>query len=202
MNDDFDLLESIRCEAREFLWLDRHLDRMASSAAHFGFRFDLDAVNEALDAVRAAGPVKVRLTLSRAGSVVASRAPLGSLESVRLAVAETVVDSTDVSLFHKTTDRHIYEEALAGHPEAEDVVLINERGEITEATSSNILLRKGSSWLTPALSCGLLPGIQRAVLLESGAVTEALLGFEDLAAADEIVLVNSVRLRRAATLGL
>jgi para-aminobenzoate synthetase/4-amino-4-deoxychorismate lyase len=201
MSDDFDLLESIRCEDREFLWLDRHLDRMAASASLFGFRFHPDAINEALDAVRDTGPIKVRLTLSQAGKVVASSTPLGSLESVRLAVARTRVNSNDVSLFHKTTDRRIYQEALSSRPEADDVVLINERGEITEATSANILLRKGSSWLTPRMSCGLLPGIQRAVLLESGEVAEELLMVEDLRLADEVALVNSVRLRRPAALG-
>lgn len=198
--DDFELLESIRCEDREFLWLDRHLDRMASSAAFFGFRFDLASVSKALDAVRVRGPAKVRLTLSRAGGSVATSAMLGSLDTVRLAVASTPVDSTDVSLFHKTTDRHLYEEALSAHPEADDVVLINEHGEITEATSSNVILRRGDSWVTPALGCGLLPGIHRAVLLQSGDVTEKRLTAEDLRAADEVVLVNSVRLRRAANL--
>ncbi len=198
--DDFELLESIRCEDREFLWLDRHLDRMASSAAFFGFRFDLAAVSKALDAVRVQGPAKVRLTVSRSGDSVATSGMLGSLDAVRLAIASTPVDSTDVSLLHKTTDRRIYEEALAAHPEADDVALLNERGEITEATSSNIICRMGDSWITPAIGCGLLPGIHRAILLESGEVTDQRLTGEDLRAADEIVLVSSVRLRRSASL--
>lgn len=201
MNADFDLLESIRCEDREFLWLDRHFDRMASSAAHFDFRFDLDVLSKALDPVREAGPAKVRLTLSRRGDVVVSSGPVGSMEPARLAVARTRVNSADDSLFHKTTDRGIYEAALAAHPGADDVVLVNEREEITEATSSNIILRFADLWVTPAVESGLLPGIHRAVLLESGELKERRLTVEDLATADEIALVNSVRLRRAATLG-
>jgi len=202
MDDDFELLESIRCEDREFLWVDKHLDRMASSASFFGFRFDLASVSNALDAVRDPGPVKVRLTLSRGGDVSASSTPVGSMDPVRLAVARTPVDSSDVSLFHKTTDRHIYEEALAVHPEADDVVLINERGEVTEATSSNIILRIDDLWVTPSLECGLLPGIHRAVLLDAREVTEQRLTVDDLRAADDMALVNSVRLRRSANLVL
>jgi len=200
MNADFDLLESIRCEDREFLWLDRHLDRMAFSAAYFGFHFDLETVTEALDAVRDPGIAKARLTLSRDGSAVASRTPLGSLDPVRLAVAQTRVTSTDVSLGHKTTDRRFYEDALMDRPKADDVVLVNERGEITEATSSNVVLRFGDLWVTPPAESGLLPGIHRAVLLESGELEEGRLTVDDLAKADEIALVNSVRLRRSAIL--
>jgi len=197
---DFELLESIRREDGHLLWLDRHLERLASSAVYFDFRCDLDAVRAALETVDGPNPAKVRLTLSRSGQITATATAVGSTEAVTLAVDDVPVDPSDVFLFHKATRRGVYEDAAARHPEAGDVILVNERGEITEATSSNVLVRVGADWFTPPAGCGLLPGIHRAVLLERSEISERVITRDELAGADEVALVNSVRLRRAGRL--
>ena len=68
-----------------------------------------------------------------------------------------------------------------------------ERGEITECTIANIVVVTGGRHLTPPVSCGLLPGTYRAELLEAGEIEEGVIRKEDLAGADEVYLVNSVR---------
>ena len=80
----------------------------------------------------------------------------------------------DVFLFHKTSRRQRYEEARRRHPDADDVVLINDRGEVTESTIANLAARIEGRWVTPPIEAGLLPGIGRAVALEEGSLTEAL----------------------------
>jgi len=73
------------------------------------------------------------------------------------------------------------------------VALWNERGELTEATASNlVLVLDGRAWTSP-VSAGLLAGTLRARLLAAGEITERTLTPEDLARAEGIWLINSVR---------
>jgi para-aminobenzoate synthetase/4-amino-4-deoxychorismate lyase len=197
---DLEIIETLLLEDREVVWLDRHLDRMAASAAYFDFHFDRGAAHEALDAIREVGPGKVRLTLARSGDVSVSVGPLGPTGPVKVTIDDVPVDPNDPFLFHKTTRRRPYEEAAARHPEADDVLLINDRSEVTEATTSNLLVRFGDLWTTPVLTSGLLPGIHRAVLLERGEVEERVITIDDVRDADELALINSVRMRRGAEL--
>ncbi len=85
----------------------------------------------------------------------------------------------------------------------DEVVLLNERGEVSECTSANIFAvfegaGQGGRILTPPLSAGCLPGVTRAVLLEeirvSGfTVGERVLFPPDLESADEVFLASTTR---------
>ena len=103
-------------------------------------------------------------------------------------------------LFHKTTVRQRYVEAAVRHPGADDVLLVNRRGEVTETTIANLAVRLDGRWWTPPLSSGLLPGIERAVALADGRIAERALSVEDVRRAEGLALLNSVRGWRPATL--
>lgn len=80
----------------------------------------------------------------------------------------------------------------------DEVVLLNERGEVCECTSANLFAVHGGRVLTPPLSSGCLPGVTRAVLLEeihlSGlTVQERVLLPADLESADEVFLASTTR---------
>lgn len=85
----------------------------------------------------------------------------------------------------------------------DEVVLLNERGEVSECTSANLFAvfkgaAPGDRVLTPPLSSGCLPGVTRAVLLEelrvSGLVVEErVLLPADLESADEVFLASTTR---------
>jgi branched-chain amino acid aminotransferase len=80
----------------------------------------------------------------------------------------------------------------------DEVVLLNERGEVAECTAANIFCAKNGRVLTPPLSSGCLEGVTRAVLLEiapaSGVVMhEQTLRVEDLYAADEVFITSTNR---------
>lgn len=120
-------------------------------------------------------------------------------EPVRLAVdRDHPVDPDDVFLFHKTTVRDRYEAAAARHPDADDTILVNPRGEVTETTISNLAVRLEGRWWTPPLGAGLLPGCERAALLADGTLAERTIRVEDLVSAQDLAVVNSVRGWRAA----
>lgn len=89
---------------------------------------------------------------------------------------------------------------MARHPDADDVVLVNERGEVTETCAANLAVRIDGRWWTPPISAGCLPGIERGRLVAGGQLTERALTPADLVHADDLALVNSLRGRRAAEL--
>ncbi len=186
--------------------LDRHLARIAGSAAYFGFDWDEGAVRHALTSgeVPVSGrTARVRLTVNRRGrpSVTVSPMPPPADAPVRLAVdTHEPVDPSDPFLFHKTTRRGRYERARQRHPDADDVLLTNTDGAVTESTIANVAVLLDGRWLTPRLEDGLLPGVGRELLLDEGELSEATVRIEDLWRADGIVLLSSVRGRRDAEL--
>ena len=78
------------------------------------------------------------------------------------------------------------------------MLFFNERGELTEGAISNLFIQKGGYLFTPALSCGLLPGVYRQHLLATcDTAREAVLLERDLVSADAIYLCSALRgLRR------
>ena len=204
---DFALLETLLWEpAQGYFLLRRHLDRLEDSAAYFAFPLDRAflevelaerAVSFAPEACR-----RVRLLLSHDGRCTLEDEALAVRPGPwRVALAREPVDSGDRFLFHKTTHRAAYARALASAPAGvDDVLLWNEAGELTEATLANLVVCLEGRLLTPPVASGLLGGTFRAELLARGEIEERLLFREELAAADGIFLVNSVRRRVPAVL--
>jgi para-aminobenzoate synthetase/4-amino-4-deoxychorismate lyase len=186
--------------------LPRHLARMADSADWAGFRFDGTAVLETVQqAVAGRGePARVRVLLDRSGHVAVeleAMPPAGRLP-VRLALDDDPVDAASPWLQHKSTRRDVYLTRALRHPEADDVVLVNQHGELTETTTANLALRIAGRWCTPPTTSGCLPGVERARLLDLGRLHERVLSVGDLRDAEQIAVLNSLRgWRPAALLG-
>ena len=127
----FQLLESILFERGEFFLLERHLARLRSSAKYFGFQFDAQAVSAALlkaAELNADNGWKLRLLLSKDGACEIEPLRLSGMNAPkRVAFATAPIDSRDRFLFHKTTNRARYDQALAGRPDCDDVLLWNWR---------------------------------------------------------------------------
>jgi len=198
-DSEFSLIETLRLDRQGFLLLERHLRRLAASAAYFGYRFNKATLLERLKrtAETATGIRKVRVLLAPDGGIeIESREiidPEQSALPAGVAISPCRVDSSDPFLYHKTTRRRLYDEELRAHPGCYDVIFTNERDQVTEGSYNTIVISRGGELLTPALECGLLPGIMREELLEVGAIREAILTVADLQTAEKIWLVNSVR---------
>ncbi|MEO8196881.1 MAG: aminodeoxychorismate synthase component I [Thermoanaerobaculia bacterium] len=183
-------------------FLEKHLARLAASARYFGFPDDERAWRTAVEAGLAAlagretQRQRIRLELAPEGIFSFTSKPFRSdRRGWRVSLASASVDSGNVRLFHKTTDRSIYEAALAEAwaVGADEAILWNERGELTEGSRTNLVLEIDGERLTPARECGLLAGVFRQSLLERGRVREAVLSRDDLSAASRILLVNALR---------
>ena len=183
--------------ATGFRNLDRHLDRLRRGLEYFDVPGDSEHVVRELAAAvdGAETALQVRLLVGRDGAIrVESRAPQPSSDRpVRLAVDTVSIDRTDPAMAFKTTDRRVYEAAAARHPDADDVVMVNDRGEVTETTIANIGVLLDGRWYTPPLSSGCLPGTRRAALLAEGRLEERPITVEEMRGADGIVRFNAVR---------
>ena len=200
-SEAFSLIESLRLEDGQYYLLKRHLERLDSSARFFGFNLDMVAVEYALEsqAEGSAGIRKVRLSVAENGKFVLASEPVtASAELLRFAISGRRVDSKDPFRYHKTTCRGLLDSAGIERSDCDETVFLNERGELTEGSYHNLLLKIDGRMQTPRLESGLLAGVMRQELLEEGEAIEATLFPADLARAAEIWLINSVRgVRRA-----
>jgi len=173
--------------------LDRHLHRLRQSARYFSFKYDSEKVQEAIAEAMPREAAFLRLLLSQMGEIELSSGSLPSGHAQRVKLSHVRVNSKDPYLYHKTTKRDIYEEARRGCDEDADAILINERDEITETTITNIAVFRDGAWITPALTCGLLPGVMRAELLAYGKIVEGVIHSRELVSGEPIRCFNALR---------
>lgn len=197
-----ELIETLLVTAdRSLPLLGRHLTRLAASAQALGYRCDEAAIErDILAAARGlAGlePQRLRLLLERGGQYCIHTAPLAPLPLVQeILLSPEPLDSREPLLRYKTTFRPWYAKAadwLPAHPQIFDMVFFNEKGQLCEGSRSNLYLLLRGQWYTPPVECGLLPGVQRAELLEAGQVRERVLEVDDLRRAEGLRLSNALR---------
>ncbi len=202
---DYELLETLRLHQGRFWLLRRHLNRIERSSIALGFPFDVERLSEALKTAAQQytdGQWRVRLRLSASGAVSVEALPLDTLPlALQIAMAESSVESSNPWLRHKTTRREIYSALTSKQEQIFDTLLYNERGELTEFTRGNLVIELQGRLLTPTVTCGLLPGVFREVLLTRKRVQEEIVTIDDLAHANNMWFVNSVRGAVAVRLG-
>jgi len=194
----FRLLESILLEDGEFFLLRRHIERLRNSANYFRFRFHEEEILARLDHLARTNSThkwKIRLLLSQEGEVESEAIQLVSArqEPLRVALAAEAVGSSEKFLFHKTTNREVYKKALAARPDCDDVILWNEKGEVTESSVANVVLQLEDGLVTPPQASGLLAGTFRDQLLAEGKIRERVIRVEELKHAPTFFLINSVQ---------
>lgn len=195
---DFELLETMLIEDGEWFLLERHLSRAAASARFFGFAWDESAIRRQLFEVRTqhcAGRWRVRCLFDRGGGarIEASQLPDEGKRVLRVGIAAQPVDSRDVFLYHKTTHREVYERALRSRPDCDDVLLWNERGEVTESALANLVIEDKDGMWTPGREAGLLSGTFRDELIATGQLRERVIMRDETSRKPSFRLVNSVR---------
>ena len=207
----FDLIETFRWQADGgFVRLGLHLDRLCRSAATLGFCFDRRSIERELGKLAAgadraeATALRVRLALSRDGTtgITTSALPAAREGPWRVGLAETRLDPGDPFLRHKTSLRDNYEAAFSRAREAglDEAIFLNTRGDVAEASRNTIFVEAGGTLLTPPICSGILPGVLRHALIQSGAAREHAMTLGDLSNASKWFLGNSLHGLREAVL--
>lgn len=195
----FLLLETMLWTPGEGFFLrEKHIVRMLDSANYFDFMISKKELEEYLDtiSVNFDSPRRVRLLLDRSGVLnleATSFQPAENSPSLKVHLAKEPINTDNVFLFHKTTHREMYESARRDFTNYDDVLLYNERRELTEFTVGNLVVELNGVLYTPPLSSGLLSGTFRAYLLETNQVAERMIRVEELKDCTKIFMVNSVR---------
>lgn len=200
---DFQLIETILWEpGSEYFLLELHLVRLSESAVYFKFFYDEKAIIKLLhresfnfDKNRR---YRVRLLLNKEGKATIASAAIEANNAKRpITYSDKRTSSSDIFLFHKTTNRNLYDEEYK-RCKAQgfyDIIFQNEKGQITEGAISNIFIKKNNTYYTPPVDCGLLDGVYRKYLIRNRPfpVEEKILYPKDLRDADEIILTNAIR---------
>lgn len=196
---EFSILTTLRWEPETgcALW-PRHSSRIERAARHFGYPFDAEHLRNEFERAASVFPLtpqRVRLLIDPKGAISVEHRdlPLASSNPTRIALAPAPLDVNSPFLFHKTTQREIYECARAARPDADDVLLWNEAGEITETTIANVAVKIDGRWVTPAVASGLLAGVMREELLARGEWVEGTVHRVDVPPGSELQLANAVR---------
>ncbi|WP_367590093.1 aminotransferase class IV [Heyndrickxia ginsengihumi] len=194
----FDLLESLKLDNGIYLLLDRHLNRLYDSAQYFHFHVRIDHIKKSLmdyaDNHRK-GTFKVRLVVSKDGSHTITGEPIKPFHGpLIVALAREPIDEDHPFLYHKTTNRDVYNHFKTKlEPSLFDVVLWNKKGELTEFINGNLVLEIQDEFFTPKITSGLLAGTFREELIHEGKIKERVLTKQDLLNCSSIWFINSVR---------
>ena len=196
-----ELIETLRYTPGEgFTRAELHLARMRRSASVFGIPFDRARAlrNLQSEIFESTVPMRVRLTLDELGTFHATASPLPPdiPAQWRYTVSPHRILSTDLLQQHKTSWRDLYEREharLTADLGCDEVLFLNERGEIAEGSRTNVFAEIGDALVTPPLTAGALDGCLRREMLDQGRCVERTLTPADLGHATRVYLGNSLR---------
>jgi 4-amino-4-deoxychorismate lyase len=158
------LIETMLWDGAEFPRGFLHLDRLGKGRQVLGWAKPGRNFFARYDGPRLTGPARVRMTVGPDDDVAweVSDLPLAKPEW-RVGLAEGRLWSGDPWLTVKSTRRRAYDAARAGLADGlDEVIFLNERGEVCDGTITTVFFDRGQGMRTPPLSSGLLPGVLRA----------------------------------------
>ncbi len=203
-NHDFYIFETFLYDGNVFKNLDEHVARLHRSAEYFSFSCDTEKIYKRLEELHLNQPHRVKIQLWNDGSLDVEIHGLTVIpKNPKIYVYDHKVESTDLFLNHKTSQRSLYDQAYSEAQEQGfyDVVFLNEHKRLTEASRHNLFIKLNEQWLTPPLSEGVLPGVERARTIKDLGAKETPIYVRDLQKAQEILLTNSVRGRVPVVMG-
>lgn len=200
---DFGIIETLLWENGNYFLFALHLDRLKKSATQFSCLYNekivMDTFSKLQKKFKSEEKYRVRLVLHPSGTLEITSTILPEPTGVpqKTIISEKRTEKTNLFLYHKTTNRALYDREYEKYREKGffDVIFMNSGNEVTEGTITNIIIRKNGKYFTPPVSCGLLDGVYRKNLIQNGdfKIEEKVLFREDIIASEKIFLCNSVR---------
>jgi para-aminobenzoate synthetase / 4-amino-4-deoxychorismate lyase len=200
---EFKLIETMLWEpANGYVFMELHMQRLLESTNYFNYKYSRNDIIKHLKKIskdfNSQQKYRVKLLLGKKGNMETSYSSIDmdiALNSITISSRRT--DSSDKWLYHKTTNRRLYDSEHSKYRKLGffDVIFQNEKGQITEGAIANIFIKKAGIYYTPPIECGVLKGVYRSYLLNQKKlkVKEKIIYPEDLLKADNIIMTNAVR---------
>ena len=185
-------------EPDEGFWLlSEHLVRIKDSAEYFSRPYgeeklikQLNIFVKGLDSVAH----KIRILVDQNGEIeIQAKSINRKSPPLSIGLAKQCINSNNIFLYHKTSNRQIYDDVLVGMSAYDDVLLWNRNNEVTETTISNFVAEIEGVLYTPPVTCGLLAGTYRAQLLREGKIKERVIKIDEIKDCTKYYLINSVQ---------
>ena len=195
------VFETIRTQDGQVFELARHMRRAASAAKNFEIKLPSeDQIRGAIEALLKAEPHdlgRLRLLFSpdRFVAVHQSYSEITKPAKLKVIKEDELVDSIAFKTFPYNHRIQLLHSAQSeGYDE---IICVNERGEVTEGAVSNFIFRIDGDWITTPLSAGVLPGVQRAIVIERCGVAVKSLDRSDIEKVKSAVVISSLKIGRA-----
>ncbi len=192
------VFETIRTENGEVFELARHMRRAATAARNFEIKLPgEDQIRDAIAALLVAEPHqlgRLRLLFSKDCFVAVHQSYVEITEPAKLTVIDEsrLVDPIAFKTFPYSHRTGLLQ--LAQRDGFDEIICVNESGEITEGAVSNFLFRVDGNWITTPLSAGVLPGVQRAIVIERCGVTVQSLTRSEIERVDSAIVISSLKI--------
>ena len=189
----FQLITTGKISQNSLLFEEQHIDRLKKASRYFAYPFDPEILKQKIEAECQACDThqdyRLRISLSKSGEIEVSCQVLAPL-SPTFCQAQLCLQTANLQqafTYFKTTHRpHL----TLGE---EERIYHNVAGELLETSMGNLVLKIAGKLYTPPTRLGILPGIYRQHLLETGQAEEKALTLADLAQAESIYGCNAVR---------
>ena len=189
----FQLITTGKISQKQLMFEEQHLERLRKASRYFAFPFDSENLKQKIEeechACDANQDYRLRISLSKSGEIEVDRRVLTPLSpsfcQAKLCLQEANLQQAFT--YFKTTHRpHL----IMGDQE---IIYHTADGKLLETTIGNLVLKMDGKLYTPPSQLGLLQGIYRQHLLETGQVEEKVLTLADFAQAEAIYGCNAVR---------
>lgn len=200
-DEHFEIFETMLVRNGDVVFLKEHFQRMKAASGYFLFNFNekrmRKEIRKVLSNIENQKKYKLKINLNKTGKIKTHLKEIVSDQSeIKIILSASRTNSQNKFQYFKTTNRKLYDQEFGFYHSKGffDVIYLNERGELTEGTRTNIFINQGSMTITPSLRSGILPGIYRKYLLKQNTnIKERSVTIQDLISAEEIILTNSVR---------
>ena len=189
----FQLITTGKISQKNLLFEEQHLERLRTASRYFAFPFDsedlIQKIEKECQTCDANQEYRLRISLSKSGEIELIRQILEPL-SPTFCHAQLCLQEANLQqafTYFKTTYRPYLNLG------EQEIIYYNKSGELLETSIGNLVLKISGKLYTPPIRLGILPGIYRQHLLETGQVEEKVLTLKDLVQAEAIYGCNAVR---------
>ncbi|PJZ77929.1 aminodeoxychorismate synthase component I [Leptospira neocaledonica] len=198
--ENFHIFTTAICKRKKIYFLKDHKDRMKLSAKEFGFVWQEEgwesAINEIAGTISSDKNYRVKIVLLQDGKFQSevSEYHSGPKEG-KVLFSGTSTNKKNRFFYHKTNIREIFSEGYTSATSKGylDQIYTNTEGYLTEGSIHSIFLFLNREWITPSLEEGILPGVARKQWIRKLKAKEKKISKQDLSLASKIILVNSLR---------